>query len=58
MTTTKPAAPLDLSSSSSGHIDHYFQHAARRVNARFRPEIIERHEARWMQAAYKRRGAA
>ena len=49
--------PLDLAQ-FEGHtqIDRFFQMAARSVNARFQPETIERHEARWMEAAYKRRG--
>ena len=42
-----PATPL--------RIDHFFQHAARRINARFQPRTIERHESRWMAAIYIRR---
>ena len=36
-------------------IDHFFQYAARSVNARFQPATIERHESRWMAAIYIRR---
>jgi hypothetical protein len=36
-------------------ICYFFQHAARKLNARFRQETIERHEEKWMAAVYLRR---
>ncbi len=36
-------------------IDHFFQLEWRRINAKFRIEIIERHEAALMTALYNRR---
>ena len=39
-------------------IDHFFQRAARRINARFQATTIERHEARWLTSVYLRRQRA